>query len=187
MVAEQERIYAELLASPQAESRRHPGRCFSEIGSQVQRRTTAASSRRIRSSRCVVGSVLPLLALALAPAVRAQSSVDDELRKQMEWMRKQMEQMAQEIKDLKAQVKAGNAQPSADEYYIPRIAMEFEQSGQSAQLGNVYTKPFLTNLGSRTYVGGYVNLESRTTAREQRRRPSTRALHAYISRTSRTA
>jgi hypothetical protein len=103
--------------------------------------------------------VLPLLALALAPAVRAQNGVDDEVRKQMEWMRQQMEQMAQEIKELKAQVKAGNGQPSAEDYYIPRLAMEFEQSGQSPALGNVYTKPFLTNLGSRTYVGGYVNLE----------------------------
>lgn len=111
----------------------------------------------MRPSRFLLAA--PLLGLVIAPALRAQN-VDEEVRKQMEWMRQQMEQMAQEIKELKAQVKAGKAgQPDADEYYIPRLAIEFEQSGQSAELGNVYTKPFLANLGSRTYVGGYVNLE----------------------------
>jgi hypothetical protein len=46
-----------------------------------------------------------------------------------------------------------------DEFYIPRLSSGFEQSGQSDQLGGIYTKPFLSNLGERTYIGGYMDLE----------------------------
>ncbi|MHC5210314.1 MAG: hypothetical protein ACYTG2_06325 [Planctomycetota bacterium] len=48
---------------------------------------------------------------------------------------------------------------SEDEFYIPRLATEFQQSGQSDNLGGVYSKPFLSNLGERTYIGGYLDLE----------------------------
>jgi hypothetical protein len=110
---------------------------------------------------------LPLLALLLAPAARSQNSTDDDLKKQVEWMKQQMEQMAQQIKELQEQAKANKpAGGNAEDYYIPRLATEFEQSGQSAALGNVYTKPFLTNLGSRTYLGGYVSMEASTHGEE---------------------
>src|SRR5262245_46320321 len=105
---------------------------------------------------------LALLLLLAAPAF-AQDTADDELRKQVDWMRQQMEAMQQQIKALQEQLaRTPGAQPAGDEFYIPRIATDFQQSGQAPELGNMYSKPVLTGLGSNTYLGGYINVEGTT-------------------------
>ena len=101
------------------------------------------------------------LAALLAAPLPAQTTSQDA----WDAVKAQMDAMAQEIRDLrltvtglKSQLDAAAA-TGADEFYIPRLANEFTLSGQSQQLGGVYTKPYLGTLGDRTYLGGYVDLE----------------------------
>ena len=56
-------------------------------------------------------------------------------------------------------VLTGNVVGAGDDFYIPRTAAEFQEGGESAQLGGIYTKPFLTQLGKNSYYGGYIDLE----------------------------
>jgi hypothetical protein len=110
--------------------------------------------------------LLPALALAalLAPPLTAQQPGQEA----WDAIKQQMDTMAQEIRDLRLQVTGLKSQLDAatsgagaagDEYYIPRLAGEFTLSGQSQQLGGVYTKPWLGTLGERTHLGGYLDLE----------------------------
>ncbi len=109
-----------------------------------------------------------LLPLAVAALLAAPAPAQDVPPATWDAVKAQMDAMAQEIRDLRLQVTGLKTQLDAatsgaaadeDEYYIPRLANEFALSGQSQQLGGVYTKPYLSSLGERTYLGGYVDLE----------------------------
>ena len=105
---------------------------------------------------------LPLLALLLlARPAPAQDTTLDAMKQQMDWMKEQMDAMAAQIRDLQEQLAARGVVTleGADEYYIPRLATEFQQSGQPPLLGNIYTKPFLADLGERVHWGGYINTQ----------------------------
>jgi len=139
-----------------------------------------ASDRQ--AARLPALACLLLLMLGL-PASRVLAQEQDAARKaaedaaqaaaaaQFEAMRAQMETLARQVRELqqttaelqrelseaRAAVPAGFTDP--DEFYIPRLAREFEDSGLPANFGNTYTKPYLANLGKRTYLGGYIDLE----------------------------
>lgn len=101
-----------------------------------------------------------LLALALAaPAASALQDAEDELRRMIEEMARRIEELTRETAELRARLDQAAPAGPDDEYYIPRLARDFDASGQSPTFGNTYTKPFLSNLGERTYVGGYMDLE----------------------------
>lgn len=105
------------------------------------------------------------LAALLAPPLTAQDAPQDAwaaVQAQMEAMNREIQTLRAQVNGLQSQLEAarsGAAGEAVDEYYIPRLASQFEQTGQSQQLGNVYTKPFLGTLGERTYLGGYIDLE----------------------------
>lgn len=56
-------------------------------------------------------------------------------------------------------VLSGNVLGAGDGFYIPRTAAEFDESGVPQSMGNIYTKPFLSQLGKNSYYGGYIDLE----------------------------
>jgi hypothetical protein len=101
----------------------------------------------------------------LAPAAAAQDSEPptdeaavedrvDELERQLAELRELAETLRRQLDEARF-----GATHAEDEFYIPRLSSDFQQSGQSVQLGGIYTKPFLSNLGERTYIGGYMDLE----------------------------
>jgi len=101
---------------------------------------------------------------ALAPAAPAQDALTEVLNA----LRDQVEQLNSEVSALRAKTESlenqlGQMQYGApsgeDEFYIPRLAGDFVASGEATSLGNIYTKPFLSNLGERTYLGGYFDIE----------------------------
>lgn len=100
------------------------------------------------------------LAALLAPAARSQDW--EAVRQQMEAMRQEIQTLRAQVNGLQSQLDAARGQAateSVDEFYIPRLETRFEASGQSQNLGNIYTKPFLSTLGESTYLGGYIDLE----------------------------
>ncbi len=135
-------------------------------------------------------AALALLVLALALALptheaRAQQTQEgdkaaqdaaQQAAAQYEAMRLQMETLTRQVLDLqrttaelqqelKEARSAGAAPfPDPDEFYIPRLARDFEATGLPDNFGSTYTKPYLTNLGKRTYLGGYIDLEFSDTA-----------------------
>ncbi|MHC4845198.1 MAG: hypothetical protein ACYTCU_03450 [Planctomycetota bacterium] len=105
-----------------------------------------------------------LFAGGLAPVAPAQ----DAFTQMLEAMRAQIEQLNREVATLRAKTETlenqldqarYGAPAGEDEFYIPRLAADFEAGGEATSLGNMYTKPFLTNLGERTYLGGYFDIE----------------------------
>lgn len=68
--------------------------------------------------------------------------------------------LTDELRSEVARLK-GDPLDAGDAYYIPRTAAEFQESGLPASMGGMYTKPFLTEFGDSTYVGGYIDLEYR--------------------------
>ncbi len=103
-----------------------------------------------------------LLALLPLPAASAQDPTQDvwaEVKAQMDAMAAEITELRAEVGDLRARLTAAGRPAGEDEYYIPRLATDFQESGLPASLGNVYTKPYLSSLGERTYLGGYIDLE----------------------------
>ena len=127
----------------------------------------AAAARTLSPRRRLARAVLSLLALGLlAHAAAAQQSTEDmvkEMKKHIDELTQRVSELTKRTMTLEEQLAAARAgQPGAeDEFYIPRLATEFEQSGMASSLGNIYTKPFLGNLGDRTYLGGYISTEAR--------------------------
>ncbi|HTE06389.1 MAG TPA: hypothetical protein VK824_09350 [Planctomycetota bacterium] len=83
------------------------------------------------------------------------------LSAQVDALTRQVQSLSSTTVQLQSELAAARAAAPGEEaqdYYIPRLAGSFEESGLSANLGNVYTKPYLTNLGKRTYLGGYIDL-----------------------------
>jgi len=105
---------------------------------------------------------LPLLMAAfLARAAVAQDVPPEswaDIKARMDAMAAEIAGLRAEVGDLRSRLAASGKPAGEDEYYIPRLATEFEESGQPPMFGNVYTKPFLSNLGERTYLGGYINV-----------------------------
>jgi hypothetical protein len=105
---------------------------------------------------------LPLLVAALlAPALPAQDVPQDTwaaMKAQMDAMAAEIAALHAEVGDLRSRL-AASGPAGEDEYYIPRLATEFQESGLPASLGSTYTKPYLSSLGERTYLGGYIDLE----------------------------
>jgi hypothetical protein len=103
-----------------------------------------------------------------APAAQGQAQAQTdkqvkELAAQVEELKRQVQSLTSTTTQLQADLAAaraaGAAGPDADEYYIPRLAGEFEASGLPTSFGGIYTKPYLANAGKRTYLGGYIDLE----------------------------
>jgi len=87
-----------------------------------------------------------------------------ELERRLESLSSAYERLLGVTLDLESQLKAatgGDMTDASDEFFIPRQAAQFEASGQPDNLGNIYTKPYLTDLGKKTYIGGYIDLEYR--------------------------
>jgi len=107
--------------------------------------------------------LMPLLALLLAPPLAAQTISQEAweaMQKEMQAMRQEIQSLHGQVDGLQKQLKAvGQPAPgSEDEFYIPRLATDFQESGQPQSQGNIYTKPFLANLGDRVHLGGYINV-----------------------------
>jgi hypothetical protein len=66
-----------------------------------------------------------------------------------------------ELKEQLASTDGGDMSEAGDDFFIPRQSAQFEASGRPDNLVNIYTKPFLAELGKNTYIGGYVDLEFR--------------------------
>ncbi len=123
-------------------------------------RSALQPSRRRRTP----GLAALILAAAAAAPAAAQQSVQDVLAEMQARITELTERVVVltdrtvALETALAEARAGNAPPE-DEFYIPRMAADFQQSGLPPAFGGVYTKPFLANLGQRTYLGGYINVE----------------------------
>jgi hypothetical protein len=109
-----------------------------------------------------------LCTLALAPVVTAQdaepaapTSDDADVEQRVDELERQLAELRELTRTLQRQLAEARfgATHAEDDFYIPRLASQFEQTGQPDNFGDVYTKPFLANLGERTYLGGYIDLE----------------------------
>jgi hypothetical protein len=78
----------------------------------------------------------------------------------MDAMASEIAGLRAEVGDLRSRLASAGKPASEDEYYIPRLSTEFQASGQPPTQGSIYTKPFLANLGDRTYLGGYINVQA---------------------------
>ena len=86
-------------------------------------------------------------------------AVIQDLRREVSGLRSQVDDLTSEL----AAARGGDRGPEdePDGFYIPRLAADFQDSGLPASLGGTYTKPYLAEVGSRTYLGGYIDLEFR--------------------------
>ncbi|MFT7464106.1 MAG: hypothetical protein ACI9EF_002455 [Pseudohongiellaceae bacterium] len=121
--------------------------------------------------------LLPLLsALALClsatpgaaqstPATASDADRLTHLEQRLESLSSAYERLLGITLDLENQLKVANGSSdmteAGDDFFIPRQAAQFAQSGLPGNMGNIYTKPYLTDLGKNTYIGGYIDLEYR--------------------------
>lgn len=110
--------------------------------------------------------LLAVLALTFVPALHAQDAPAEDSDQRIAELEAQVDKLDSAYAELLAMFQKLEAQAERrgdvipeDEFYIPRQAAEFQESGLSANFGDLYTKPFLTNLGQNTYIGGYIDLE----------------------------
>ncbi len=90
------------------------------------------------------------------------SNPDDriaELEAQVGTLGSAYEELLALYKQMQAQMNQSPSGDGLDEFYIPRQAAQHESAGRTGNLGNVYSKPFLSQLGDNTYIGGYIDLE----------------------------
>jgi hypothetical protein len=119
----------------------------------------------LRRSFPIPAILCTVLAVAgLSPSTPGQDAFTD----MFNTMRDQIEQLNREVAALRAKTESlenqleqaqYGAPAGEDEFYIPRLAGDFASGGEATSLGNIYTKPFLSNLGERTYLGGYFDIE----------------------------
>jgi hypothetical protein len=109
---------------------------------------------------------LLLLALAVPLGAQAEPASDDrderiaELEGEVTELNAAFRELLGLSKEMRKQLDMLIGRPSdTDAFYIPRQSADFAESGQSPSLGDIYTKPFLSEYGENTYIGGYIDLE----------------------------
>jgi hypothetical protein len=122
-------------------------------------RPPAPIINRILRGALLIGALLAPSGLTAQDQPAPEPGQDDGER--IDELEQQLDELKTLVESLQEQLDTARGLPPAeeDEFYIPRLSTDFQRSGQPDALGGVYTKPFLSNLGERTYVGGYIDLE----------------------------
>jgi hypothetical protein len=140
-----------LAAAPAARSQEAPAG-VAPAPSQDEAAAKAAEQKAAQDAARAVAD-------AAAKQVQALSAQVDALTRQVQNLSATTTQLQGELAAARAAAAAAGTGEAGDEYYIPRLAGDFEASGLPSSFGGVYTKPYLANLGKRTYLGGYIDLE----------------------------
>ena len=102
----------------------------------------------------------------MAADIQSLKAENTTLRQDYQRLNQNYGSVLQLAQSLQQQLDAALAQQPAgpaadDEFYIPRMAGSFDASGLPQGFGSIYTKPFLSELGSNTHIGGYIDFEMR--------------------------